>query len=209
MKMMYRVLGLLLLTFTLQSCSSTKLVTRWADPDWNGGHLHKVLVIGLFKDDLMRRHFEDEFVTELIAKGRQAEASYVLMPDLQKYKDEKQLKTVVEKTGADAVLITSLKDIENRKTYVPPRVEYAPSPTMWGAYGYYGYYMQTMTPVYTPGYTRSNKVVQLETRVFAVKNKEMIWAGITESFNPSSSGEVIRELAATVVSDMKKSGFIQ
>ncbi|BAO45265.1 hypothetical protein [Thiolapillus brandeum] len=197
---------LLLVLLLLQACSSTKLVTRWSDPAWKGEKLHKVLVIGLFKDDLMRRHFEDEFITELIARGRQAEASYVFMPDLQKYKDENQLKAVVDKAGADAVLITSLKDVEDRKTYVAPRMEYAPA--MGGVYGYYGYYMQTMTPVYTPGYTRSDKVVQLETRVFTVKDRKMIWAGVTESFNPSSSGNVIRELAATVVADMKKSGFI-
>jgi hypothetical protein len=203
----YRFILLLLLALFLQACSSTKLVTSWSDPAWKGEKLHKVLVIGLFNDDLRRRHFEDEFITEIIGMGRQAEASYVLMPDLKKYRDEKQLEAVVRKIGADAVLITSLKDVEDRKTYVPPRVEYAPS--MWGGYGYYGYYMQTMTPVYTPGYTRSNKVVQLETRVFSVQGKKMIWAGITESFNPSSSGEVIRELAATVVSDMKKSGLIQ
>lgn len=207
MKTNIRVIFLLLVLLVLQACSSTKLVTRWSEPAAQGGKLSKVLVIGLFKDDLMRRHFEDEFITALIAKGRQAEASYVHMPDLRAYKEEKKLEAVVNKVGADAVLITRLKDVEDRKTYVPPRVEYAP--TMHGYHGYYGFYMQAMTPIYTPGYTRSNKVVQLETRVFSVKDKSMVWAGVTESFNPSSSGEIIRELADVVVSDMKKSGLIQ
>ncbi|WP_457673444.1 hypothetical protein [Thiolapillus sp.] len=207
MKSIFRVTLLLLMVLLLQACSSTRLVTRWSDPAARGEKLGKVLVIGLFRDDLMRRHFEDEFITALIAKGRQAEASYVYMPDLQAYKDEKQLEAVVKKVGANAVLITSLKDVEERKTQVPPRVEYVP--TMHGYHGYYGFYMQTMTPIYTPGYTRSDKVVQLETRVFSVKDRKLVWAGITESFNPSSSGEIIRELADAVVSDMKKSGLIQ
>lgn len=207
MKMIIRATFLLLVLLVLQACSSTKLVTRWSEPAAQGEKLSKVLVIGLFKDDLMRRHFEDEFIAALIGKGRQAEASYLYMPDLRAYKEEEKLESVVKKVGADAVLITRLKDVEDRKTYVPPRVEYAP--TMYGYPGYYGFYMQTMMPIYTPGYTRSNKVVQLETRVFSVKDRNMVWAGITESFNPSSSGEIIRELADVVVSDMKKSGLIQ
>ncbi len=191
----------------LQGCSSTKLVTSWTDKDYQGEKLHKVLVIGMVKDDLMRRHFEDQFVGKLAQDGQEAEASYVYMPNLQDYKEEGKLEAVVQKLGADAVLITTLKDVENRKKYVPPRVDYVPS--MYGGYGYYGYYFQSMQPIYTPGYERTDKVVQLETKVFSVKTRKMIWAGATESFNPSSSSKIIDELARLVVSDMKKAGFIR
>lgn len=197
---------LLLLLITLQGCSSTKLVTSWTDKDYQGEKLHKVLVIGMVKDDLMRRSFEDQFVGKLVQDGREAVASYVYMPNLQDYKDKEKLEAVVKKVAADAVLITTLKDVEDRKKYVPPRVDYVP--TMRG-YGYYGYYSQSLQPIYTPGYERSDKVVQLETKVFSVETRKMIWAGATESFNPSSSSEIVEELAKLVVSDMKKAGFIR
>jgi hypothetical protein len=197
-----------LLILVLQGCSSTKLVTSWSDEKYQGEKLSKLLVIGVFKDDLMRRHFEDQFAARLAQDGRKAEASYVYMPDMQAYREREKLEALVRKLGADGVLITALKDVENRKKYVPPRVDYVPGGP-WGGYGYYGYYYQTMQPIYTPGYERTDKVVQLETRVFAVKTREMIWGGATESFNPSSSGKVVDELVRLVVSDMKNAGLLR
>lgn len=196
-----------LLLVVLQGCSSTKLVTTWSDDKYQGEKLGKLLVIGVFKNDLMRRQFEDQFAAKLARDGRKAEASYVYMPDMKAYKEREKLEALVRKLGADGVLITALKDVENRKKYVPPRVDYVPGG--WGGYGYYGYYYQTMQPIYTPGYERTDKVVQLETRVFAVKNGEMIWGGATESFNPSSSGKVIDELVRLVVADMKNAGLLK
>jgi hypothetical protein len=37
----------------------------------------------------------------------------------------------------------------------------------------------------------------------------MIWAGKTESFNPSSSQSVVSELEKLVITDMKKSGIVK
>ena len=114
---------------------------------------------------------------------------------------------VKKKVGADAVLVTTLQDVENRKDYVPPRVDYVPA--AWGGYGYYGYYFQSMQPIYTPGYERTTKVVRLETRVFSVKTGKMVWGGATESFNPSLAGQIVAKLASLVVSDMEKAGLIK
>ena len=199
---------LLLAGLVLQGCSSTtKLVDSWSDPGYQGGKFHKFLVIGVVKDDLMRRTFEDQFVGRMTQGGREAVASYVYMPHLQDYEQKEKIEAVVRKVGADAVLITTLQDIENRKDYVPPRVDYVPA--TWGGYGYYGYYSYAMQPIYRPGYERTTKVVRLETRVFSVKTGKMVWGGATESFNPSSAGEIVAKLAGLVVSDMKKAGLIQ
>ncbi len=199
---------LLLAVMLLQGCaSSTKLVNRWADADYQGEKLHKVFVIGVVKDDLMRRSFEDQFVGKLARDGRDAVASYVYMPDLKEYKDRKKLEALVKKVGADAVLVTTLQDVENRKEYVAPRVDYVPA--AWGGYGYYGYYFQSMQPIYSPGYERSTKVVRLETKVFSLKTGKIVWGGVTESFNPSSSAQIIDSLVGLVVSDMKKAGLIR
>ncbi len=200
---------MLLLITIIQGCSSTtKLVDSWADSGYQGEKLRKFLVIGVVKDDLMRRTFEDQFVGKMTQGGREAVASYVYMPHLQDYKEREKIEAVVKKVGADAVLVTTLQDVENRKDYVPPRVDYY-VPAAWGGYGYYGYYFQSMQPIYTPGYERTTKVVRLETRVFSVKTGKMVWGGATESFNPSSAGQIVAKLASLVLSDMKKAGLIK
>lgn len=202
---MLGVAALLVLTM-LGACSSTKMVTRWAAEDYQGPKLKKVLVIGIHKDDLIRRHFEDEFVAEIERLGRQGVASYVYMPSLEEYQERDKLHAVVKKVGADAVLVTTLKAVDKEKEYVPPRTDWVPGVPV--GYGYYGYYYQAMRPVYTPGYTRTKTVVRLETRVFSVAEEKMVWAGNTESFNPSSSSKVIREIAKLVVEEMQSAGLI-
>ncbi len=192
----------------LSACSTgTSLVTRWHDPGYQGPPIKKMLVIGVFRDDLTRRMFEDEYVGALNAMGRQGVASYTVMPDLERMDDEARLKAIVGKTGADAVLITTFKGVDKRKTHVPPRTDWVPA-YPWGM-GYYGYYHQVWVPVVRPGYVRTDHVVTLETRVFAVGSKKLIWAGNVESFNPDSPEKVVRGLARLVVSDMKKSGLME
>ena len=72
---------MLLLITVIQGCSSaTKLVDSWADSGYQGEKLRKFLVIGVVKDDLMRRTFEDQFVGKMTQGGHEAVASYVYMP---------------------------------------------------------------------------------------------------------------------------------
>ena len=209
MKPSYRAL-LLLTAMLLAACSSsTKLVTRWHDTQYQGPKLEKVLVIGVFADDLMRRMFEDQFVAELQAMGRAGVASYVYIPDMKAVDEQKELDEVVARTGADAVLITTLKSIDEKKTQVPPRTEWAPAYPMAYGPGYYGYYYQAMVPVTRPGYTRTDTVARLETRVFSVQDRKLLWAGNTESFNPDSPAKVVRQIARLVVDDMKSAGLIE
>src|ERR1700686_4065204 len=52
------LLGVALL-FALSACVSTSLIDRWKDPGYSGPPLHKVLVVGVQKDQGRRRVWED------------------------------------------------------------------------------------------------------------------------------------------------------
>ena len=207
MKSVMKLLLLLQVLLLLQACSTpTKLITRWHESDYAGPPLKKLLVIGGFRDELMRRMFEDQFVKELEARGEQGVASYVYIPDLKNVDNEQKLEAVVKKTGVDGVLITSLKSLDKEQTRMPPRTDWVPSG--YAGYGYYGYY-QAMVPVTTPGYVRTDTIARLETRVFAVSDRKLVWAGNIESFNPKAPEKVVRQIASLVIGDMKKAGLLQ
>jgi len=191
----------------LAGCSSTKLVNRWHDTSFSGPPLQKLLVIGMFENEVERRYFEDEFVKQLEAGGHPAVISYDRVTDLKAHDDKAKLKAVVEAVGADSVLIAQLVAVDKEERYVPPSVDYVPSMGM--GFGYYGYYHSYYQPVYRPGYKTLDTIVRIETRVFAVSTEAMVWAGNTESFNPSSAANVIRELTDAVVGDMRKSGLLK
>ena len=207
MKRFYQTAGAAVAAMAmLTACTSTKLVTRWNDTEYKGPMLEKVLVVGVMKDDIKRRYYEDEFVKKITSGGRQAVTSYTLMPDLKAVNDKEELVEIVKKAGADSVLVTTLKAVKEQEREVPPRVDSVP--TMGMGYGYYPYYMNSYQAVYSPGYTTVDTVVQLETRVYALPTEDLVWAGNTESFNASSAGSIISESANLIVTDMKASGLI-
>lgn len=197
----------------LSACSTeTRLYERWNDTQYSGPKLSKVLVLGVFKDDLQRRSFEANFVKEVNAEHKQAVAGHTIMPAADDYDSKEDILAAVKKTAADAVLITSYNGTIEKQREVAPRVEYVPSMGMgYGryGYGYGGYYGSRYEAVYRPGYTVTDTIVQLETRVFSVADEKLVWAGKTKSVNASSSEDIVKQLVKLVVEDMKESGLIQ
>jgi hypothetical protein len=218
MKLLNRSVSVLIASVMLAgltACTTTTLATRWNDTEYKGPPLEKVLVVGVMKDDIKRRYYEDEFVKKINAGGRHAVTSYSLMPDLKAVDDKEELVAIVKKAGADSILITTLKAIKKEEREVPPRVDYVPTMGMgyggmgMGYGGYYGGYYNSFNTIYSPGYTTVDTVVHLETRVYAVETEDLVWAGNTESMNASSADSIISETASIIVNDMKKSGLIK
>ena len=175
----------------LISCSSnTRLYERWNDNDYTGEKLQKVLVLGLFKDDIQRRAFETAFAERVDSTGKHAVAGHTLMPDEADFDNKEDIIAAVKKVNADAVLITRFKGVIEKERHVVPRLDYVPAMGMgYGSYGYgySGYYGSSYQAVYRPGYTTMDSIVQLDTRVYSVKTEKLVWAGKTKSVNASSS----------------------
>ena len=194
---------------SLMSCTgSTRLIESWHDETYeNGAKLETVLVLGVFQDDTQRRAFEARFVESVNASGKQAIAGYTLMPEESDYDDQTDIEAAVQKANVDSVLITSFKGASEQQRYVPPRADYAPAMTYGGYYG--SYYGSAYRRVYTPGYTVVDTVVSLETRIYAVNTKELVWAGNTKSVNSASPETITDELVKIVIDDMRSSGLIE
>lgn len=192
---------------SLTACSSTSLVNRWNDPEFKGPPLKKILVIGIIKDDIKRRSFEQEFTSLISGQGLEGVASYTLLPDLQSADQKEEILAVVDKVGADGVMVVTLQGVSKEERDVPPSVDYVP--TVGFGYGMYSYYGMSHAAVYRPGYTVIDTVVRLDIKLFDVSTEKMIWAGKTESFNASSPKTIVSELEKLVIGDMKKSGIVK
>ena len=190
------------------SCTgSTSLIESWHDEtSVKEPKLKSVLVLGVFQDDTTRRAFENSFAESVVAGGGQAIAGYTLLPEESDYDEEEEIVAAVLNSNVDAVLITHLKDVSDEERYVPPRADYAPAMAYGGYYG--SYYGSAYHRVYTPGYTVVDTVVSLETRVYSVNPKKLVWAGNTKSINSASSETIAGELVKIVVDDMRSSGLI-
>jgi hypothetical protein len=98
------------LAAVLAGCATGPEVTRLSDAPPDGGPYGKILVVSLFESFDMRRYLETELVTQLSEQGIEAVASTSMM-DSKTPVDRGTFVDMVEKTGADAVLLTQPVDL--------------------------------------------------------------------------------------------------
>jgi len=184
----------------LAACASTRLINSWQDTRYQGPPLTKVLVIGVTKQSVVRRTFEDAFARELTKYGVSAVPSYTLITeDGEVPKD--RIAQAVQQAGADGVLITRLVRVDRRARVEPA---YVGPPFM----GFYDYYPFAWGSFYEPPVVYTYDVVTWDTSIFDAKSNQMIWAGATETTAPKDLSKEAGEAAALVVKSLAKANAL-
>jgi hypothetical protein len=182
------------------ACASTRLINSWQEPRYQGPPLTKVLVIGVTKQAVVRRTFEDAFARELAQHGATAIPSYTLIPEDGEVPKER-IAQAVQQSGADGLLITRLVRVDRRARIDPG---YIGPPFM----GFYDYYPFAWGSFYEPPMVYTYDVVTWDTSVFDAKSNQMIWAGATETTAPKNLAKEAREAAALVLKSLAKARLL-
>jgi hypothetical protein len=184
----------------LSACVSTSLIDRWKDPGFSGPPLHKVLVVGVQKDQGRRRVWEDGMVAALTHEGVQSSPSYLVFPD--KAPNADQLAATASRDGFDGVIATHFVSASQRNYWMPG---YAGVGFGW-QWRYYGYW----DAVYAPGYVESEYRADYQTDVFTVDaaGGKLIWTGITRSVDLSSTQRTTDEISRVLVPELSKQGIL-
>ena len=182
----------------LASCATTEIKSVWSDASYQGGPLLKVVVMGLAKDQTMKRLYEDEFVRQLKEHGVQAIPGYSVIPQ-EKMGDETYVSEKIKELGVDATLVTRLVDKKTIQTYYPPEVYYTPAPYYRGWHGYYRNSYQYMV---SPAYSATQEAVVLETNIYSTQSNQLIWSALSETFIGGSSESLIYSLVQKLIKDM-------
>ncbi len=193
-------------------CSSAKLVNVWKNPEFTRTPLTNVLVVAMKKNPANRRIWEDTFAAELEKYGTAATPSYTLYPDAPP--DTPQAMTAVAEKRFDGLIVTMDLPSTVETSYEPGYIEDIPGfgfgDDDWGRwddwYGAYGYYYDTF---YDPDYVETETIVRDRTDVWSIRGKgALVWSGMSEVFNPSSSQQVGDEIAGKIVPDLSKQDII-
>jgi len=194
-------LGLWLVVATLLlSCASNPLVNQWRATDIGAAPYDKVLVVGISDQEGMRRTFEDVFTRRLRERGVDTTPSYRLLPGNDE-KDQRKLLAAVADSGVDAVLMSRVVQVDNRSYYVPG---YYPGPS----FGFYGYYSPFWF-YYEPPRVEHYQVVTLETNLWDLEDRALVWSGTTRSFNPGEARKEASELAEVIIGTLEKAALIR
>ena len=142
----------LLASFGVSCGTKTRVSSQWLSPDYKGGPMHTILVVGVAETSLGRRTYEDAFAKALQAAGADAVSSYRLLPTDDRLTEE-ALEGVVRQEDFDGVIVTQLLEGAEETTQVPASTHIVPSYGYGGyRHGYYGHYGRQYDVVHTPGY---------------------------------------------------------
>ena len=177
----------------------TKIVKQWASPDIANYQFDHVLAICIIKDPTTRELVE----SAMAARARKSNAlpSYNILreADLQ---DKELAKQKILKMGFDGAVIMRPLSVKDRVTYVPGSY-----PSYYGSFwGYYGY---AWPALYTPDYTYTDKIVQVETTIFSIKDDKLLWNTVSETKNPESARDVVLGIAKAIGKEARKRGLVK
>jgi len=205
MKRTSRLFAALLCVVAVSCGTSSQLVQRWSDPNFEGQPGQKMIIIALAKSERMQKTWEGAFSNVLRQVKVQPIGGSTVLP-IQQAADEATLKQAVKETGADLAAVTRLVSVDKETTYVPGSAYYTPAPAY---YGFYGYYSSSYAMVSTPGYYQEDKVYSVETNVYDVRTEKLVWSGVTETINPETGQDAATSIADTIVGDMIASKVIK
>jgi hypothetical protein len=183
----------------LAACAaSTNLTSSWKDPQTVGPvHYSRVLAVLVDPNPAMRRTVEDKLASQI----PNATPSYTVIPE-ERLKDEEWVANKVRDAGFDGAVVMRFVGKEKSTTYVPG----AGPVYVVGSRGFATYWGTSWG--YSPGYTREDVTVIAETSLYDINKGKIIWAGRTETQNPSSADEVVTGIVQASVKQLRKDGLL-
>jgi len=194
-------------TLAAAACTSTTFQSTWKAP--GAGPLNfkgkKVAALVISKEEGVRYGAEDALAQEITRQGAVGVAAYGLIPK-ELTRDKEKAKEFLAKAGVAGVV--AMRAVGKDQQISSSPASYYGGPyyaTFWGG-GYYGW---GWGGVYDPGYVRTDTIVYVETLVYSLEQDKLVWAGRSQTTNPSKVGDFIKELTAKAAGEMKKQGLIK
>jgi len=187
-------IGSLLGIVLLGGCGMTRVTTTWKAPEVRTIRFTKVVAFVIAKDEAVRRNGEHELCQQI--KSVPCAPAYAVVADANRGNVD-ALARQVDAAGFDGAVVLRYAGQRTEQTYVPT----AAAP-LWGYYGY-GWGV-----AYDPGYVRQDQLVEVETAVYSVPDRKLLWVGKTESMNPREVRRTVDEIADAVAAQMRKEGVI-
>lgn len=186
--------------------ASTKIVHRWVLTGLPMPQFHKMLVVSLAENYLIRQEFEDEMKKLLAKYGVEGVQSYMVLPPKNEMM-EGELKQRIKESSLDSVLVIRPKaarketeDVVTGGVYVPPQGYYAFWPFWNMAYG--KFYPSS-------SYSSESIVVRVEFNLYSTKDEKLVWSGETDTIYSKDFEKLGKGYAQTLVNQLKRDKIIR
>ncbi len=210
-----RLLALAFLLVAL-SCTRSKMLNKWVDPDYPSDPFRNVLVLALFEGQTTRAYWEEALANELEEFDVRASPAYELLLD--SMPDSAAVFDAARSAGYDGVVViyesyTDTTDAEYFEGYFE-RIAVdgrwvlsrpTPPPPLPGVSrpSHYVY-------IYHPPYAVYSMTVNWDVEVWtAPDDVRMVWAGTTAVINPKSQPPAREIVAGWIGYELAASGLVR
>lgn len=177
----------------IAACASTRIVESWKAPGAGPLRFQKVLAVAILKNQGLRQNAEDALKGNL--QKVQAVPSYTMF-DLGDLANQEKAKERLKQEGFDGVVVLRLTQSRQELTW--QSYPTAPYNTFWGYYG----------SSYPAMDMRVDTVVRVEINIYSLTEDKLVWAGVSETFNPTNSATLISEITAEAGKELRRQGLI-
>ena len=200
--------GVAVALILLTACSSTTVIGSWRNPGFSGA-VEKVYIVGIARQELNRRIFEDEFGRRLQELGVTGIASYGDLPD-PRDADKETIAERVRQQRADSLLMVRMVGKRTEEVVNPGWVSYgygygythpyAPDYTyrQWGSY----YDRCCFVTTYEPPTITQYEVATIEANLYDASSGELIWGAQLDTVINADTQALIADFADTVIKEL-------
>jgi len=191
----------------LFGCSSTRFVDSWKNNKIPLFKPNKILVIGITDNLTARKLFEEKLKNKLLDRGINAEESMLVIDKMfmSSKRTENEIDELIKglySKGYDAVIINTLKGVEEKRKYSDDFYDLDYNWTRFTRY-----YFRFQDIYFTPQYYEEYKVYHIETSIYNInveENKSLVWVGAFNIVNPQSMKTVINDYTLAVIKQLEK-----
>lgn len=193
-----------LLALLLAGCASTTLDGTWARAGVTGQRIEgPVLVVGVARDETVRRLYEDQMAAQLAARGVAARRSYEAVPGALPGDGDERLLAAARSAGARYLLSTALigQEVEQAVRYEP-----WPPAGFVGYRGWYSAYWGWSWPARTE--VRTYSVYLAQTALIDVATDRVEWTARTRTVAPADLERETRAFVGVILGALSRDGLL-
>ena len=195
-------------SLTLASCLLTSCYMRtpkqesWTNPEFKNRSIGKTLVMGNADSQTLCHQYEALFVQHLLPYV--SAGPYHESIDIDGKIEREQLEKLLQENDIQTVIVTTLLDGEQKTETIV--TGYDATPHNNGYWGYYdwGYSLSANTAT-----VNSYMEFMLETNIYDVKSKKLIWTGRKHIFDDRSDMDNMTLIIQNVIRDLENQGMLK
>ncbi|MEY2669521.1 MAG: hypothetical protein RJA59_2159 [Pseudomonadota bacterium] len=205
MRSLSRVAASAAFVLLLSSCTGTKVIQTWRDPQYTPHDVKRIFVGCVGPTDANRVILENTFAKALLDHGfLSATSTGVFGYDVP---EKEQVVQFVKDNQIDLVIILRVTK-KTETAYMPGTVDYVPPAAYYG--GWWPTYGTGDGFWYTSAYMEEDTTVAVETTVYSARAspEKLVWSAASTTINVQDAKSGSKSLVAALVADLVKAGIL-